>query len=81
VVVDARRGLGELDRKMLEVCASADVPARLLMNKCDRLKRGALIRTLRDAERLLDGDGAVQAFSALRAVGIEEARAALLRRL
>ncbi len=79
VVVDARRGLGELDRKMLEVCASADVPARLLMNKCDRLKRGALIRTLRDAERLLDGDGAVQAFSALRAVGIEEARAALLR--
>jgi len=77
IVVDARRGLGELDRRMLEVCAAAGAPARLLMNKCDRLKRGALAQTLRDAERLLAGGGAVQAFSALRAVGVEEARSAL----
>lgn len=77
IVVDARRGLGELDRRMIEVCAAAGAPVRLLMNKCDRLKKGALIQTLRDTERLLEGAGAAQAFSALRAVGVEQARAAL----
>ena len=77
VVVDVRRGVGELDRQMLEVCAAASAPVRLLMNKCDRLKRGALLQTLRQAERLLAGDIAVQAFSALRGVGLEEARSAL----
>ena len=77
IVVDARRGLGELDWRMLDVCAAAAAPVRFLMNKCDRLKRGALIETLRTTERLLKGAGAVQAFSALRAVGIEEARGAL----
>ena len=77
IVVDARRGLGELDERMLELCAAANAPARLLMNKCDRLKRGALMQTLREAERALQGAAAVQAFSALRAVGVEEARGIL----
>ena len=77
VVVDARRGVGELDLRMLDVCALAQAPVHLLMNKCDRLKRGALVETLRDTEQLLDGAGAVQAFSALRSVGVEEAREAL----
>ena len=78
VVVDARRGVGELDLRMLDVCAGADAPVHLLMNKCDRLKRGALMDTLRDAERLMSGNGTVQEFSALRAVGVEEARAVLV---
>ncbi len=81
VVVDARRGLGALDRQMLQVCAAAQSPVRLLMNKCDRLSRSALIQTLNDAQKLLAAAAvaaaAVQAFSALRAVGIEEARNAL----
>lgn len=77
VVVDARRGVGELDLRMLDVCALAEAPVHLLMNKCDRLKRGALKETLRDAERLLAANGTVQAFSALRAVGLEEARKVL----
>ena len=77
IVVDARRGLGELDIRMLDVCAMAEAPVHLLMNKCDRLKRGALVETLRDAEGLLAENGTVQAFSALRAVGVEEARSVL----
>lgn len=77
VVVDARRGVGELDLRMLDVCAASDAPVHMLMNKCDRLKRGALIETLREAERLLGENGTVQAFSALRAVGVEEARGVL----
>ena len=77
IVVDVRRGLGELDRRMLDVCAAAAAPVHLLMNKCDRLKRGALMETLRATERLLEGAGVVQAFSALRWVGVEEARGAL----
>ena len=77
IVVDARRGVGELDRQMLDVCATAEARVRLLMNKCDRLKRGALIETLRAAEELLGGVASVQAFSALRAVGLEEARGVL----
>lgn len=77
IVVDARRGVGELDCRMLDVCAAADAPVHLLMNKCDRLKRGALARTLRETEQLLGGAGAAQAFSALRSVGLEEARRVL----
>lgn len=77
VVVDARRGMGELDLRMLDVCALAEAPVHLLMNKCDRLKRGALVETLRDTERRVEGTGTVQAFSALRSVGVEEAREAL----
>lgn len=77
VVVDARRGLRELDLRMLDVCAVAEAPVHLLMNKCDRLKRGALMETLRDAERALGANGTVQAFSALRAVGVEQARGVL----
>lgn len=77
VVVDARRGVGELDLRMLDVCAAAEAPVHLLMNKCDRLKRGALMETLREAERLLGAKGTVQEFSALRAVGVEEARGVL----
>ena len=74
VVVDSRRGVGELDLRMLDVCAAAPAPVHLLLNKCDRLKRGALAQTLRDTERLLEGIGTAQEFSALRAVGVEEAR-------
>ncbi len=77
IIVDARRGLGELDRQMLDVCAAAEAPVQLLLNKCDRLKKGALIETLRTTEKLLEGAVVVQAFSALRAVGLEEARAVL----
>ena len=77
VVVDARRGVGELDLRMLDVCAASEAPVHLLMNKCDRLKRGDLIETLRDAEELLGGNGTVQEFSALRAVGVEKARGVL----
>lgn len=77
VVVDARRGVGELDLRMLDVCAAAEAPVHLLMNKCDRLKRGALTQTLREAEQLLGANGTVQEFSALRAVGVEEARGVL----
>ena len=77
IVVDARRGVGALDQQMLEVCAAADAPVRLLMNKCDRLKRGALLQLLRETDRLLAGSGAAQAFSALRGVGLEQARDAL----
>lgn len=77
IVVDARRGMGELDCRMLDVCAAAAAPVHLLMNKCDRLKRGALARTLRETGQLLDGAGTAQAFSALRSVGLEEARRTL----
>ena len=77
IVVDARRGVGELDCRMLDVCAAAGAPAHLLMNKCDRLKRGALARTLRKTEQLLNGAGTAQAFSALRSIGLEEARRTL----
>ena len=77
IVVDARRGVGELDLRMLDICAMARAPVHLLMNKCDRLKRGALMETLRDAERLLGANGTAQEFSALRSVGVEEARSVL----
>ena len=69
VIVDARRGVGELDLRMLDVCAASEAPVHLLMNKCDRLKRGALMETLRDAEQLLAENGTVQEFSRIAVRG------------
>lgn len=83
LVVDARRGLGEFDARMLALAASAALPVHVLLTKADKLKRGQAAAALTEARKRLGDAASAQLFSALKATGVDEARerlAALLDR-
>lgn len=83
LVVDARRGLGEFDQRMLALAESVASPVHVLLTKADKLKRGQAARALSEARQLLGDAASAQLFSALKATGVDEARerlAALLDR-
>ncbi len=48
VLVDVRRGLGDLDREMIQWCADEGVRASVILTKADKLGRGQLSRTIRE---------------------------------
>lgn len=85
LVVDVRRGLVDFDRQMLDWAMDCGCPTHVLLTKADKLKRGALARTLLEVEQDLAAnyaDGAtaslsLQAFSALDRTGLEDAQAVL----
>ena len=77
VVVDARRGLQDGDRQMLEFVEPLGCPVHVLLSKADKLGRGEALKVLREARAAL-GDGAtVQLFSATDGQGLDEARRSL----
>jgi GTP-binding protein len=80
LIMDVRHPLTELDRQMLTWCRAANLPCHALLTKADKLSRGAASATLLQArERIgeLHPDASVQLFSALRRLGLEEARAVI----
>lgn len=77
VVVDARRGLQDGDRQMLEFVEPLGCPVHVLLSKADKLGRGEGLKVLRETRAAL-GDGAtVQLFSATDGQGLDEARRSL----
>lgn len=80
VVMDIRHPLTEFDQQMLAWGISAQRPMLLLLTKADKLGRGAAQRTLGQVRRSVAHAGApirVQAFSASRRLGLEDAHAQL----
>ncbi len=80
LVMDIRHPLKEHDRQMLDWAAGIGLPTHVLMTKADKLKKGpAAARVLQLRKALAEHDGrfSVQAFSALRRQGIDEAHAVL----
>jgi GTP-binding protein len=84
LVMDARRSMTELDRRMLEWFLPSGRSLHILMTKADKLATALQRRTLADMRRILDDDygiyaaqTSVQLFSAARPFGIEEAEAAV----
>ena len=80
VVMDIRHPLTEFDQQMLAWGVSAQRPMLLLLTKADKLGRGAVQRTLGQVRRSVADAGApirVQAFSASRRLGLEDAHAHL----
>jgi GTP-binding protein len=83
LMMDARRPLTELDRRMIEWFAPTGKPIHTLLTKCDKLTRQESINTLRATQKGLAeyrdaghaGELTVQLFSALKRVGIDEAHA------
>ena len=78
LIVDARRGLGDLDRAMLEWAQGGDRRAHVLLSKADKLGRQEAIRVLRATQAECAGAGiGAQLFSAHARQGVDEAREVL----
>jgi GTP-binding protein len=74
LVVDVRRGVGELDLAMLDW---AGRPAHVLLAKADKLPHGQAMRALKEAQVALGGRASCQLFSAHKGTGVEDARGAV----
>jgi GTP-binding protein len=74
LVVDARRGVSEMDIGLLDWARRPPERTHVLLNKSDKLSRSEAQKTLRDAQAALSGRASCQLFSALRGEGLEEAR-------
>lgn len=79
VVVDCRRGVGDLDLGMLEWAARPADSVHVLLAKSDKLPRSQAMKALAEAQGVLAGQASVQLFSALKGAGLEEARSVLRR--
>ena len=83
LMMDARRPLTDLDRRMIEWFAPTGKPIHTLLTKCDKLTRQESINALRTTQKGLAeyrargfaGELTAQLFSALKRTGLEEAHA------
>jgi GTP-binding protein len=83
LMMDARRPLTELDRRMIEWFAPTGKPIHALLTKCDKLTRQECTLALRTTKKAFDeyrqqgyqGKLSAQLFSALKRVGLEEGHA------
>ncbi|MEM7430798.1 MAG: ribosome biogenesis GTP-binding protein YihA/YsxC [Pseudomonadota bacterium] len=72
LVADIRRGLTDFDRQM--ILLAGELPVHVLMTKADKLKRGQIAKAVLGAQKELGDTATVQAFSATKRQGEEEAR-------
>jgi GTP-binding protein len=79
LVVDIRRGVGDMDVAMLDWAARDPAATHVLLAKADKLPHGQQLQALRAAEQALAGRASCQLFSAHGGLGVEEARAAFRR--
>jgi GTP-binding protein len=79
LVVDVRRGVGDMDLGLLEWAGRDPAFTHILLSKSDKLPHGQSMQALKAAKAELEGLASCQLFSALKGTGLDEARA-LLRR-
>lgn len=75
LVLDARRGLTDLDRRLIELLAPTGRALHALLTKADKLRRGEAARALEAARVELEDAGieaTLQLFSATHARGIDD---------
>lgn len=85
LVVDIRRGLGEIDRQMLDWAMGSACPVHILLTKSDKLKRSGVAQAIHATEQVLASEYAdsaqaslsLQAYSSLKHTGVEDAREVL----
>lgn len=81
LVMDARHPPQPFDEEMLAWCTQRHLPLLALLNKADKLKRGARTQTLRTVQAQMPESASVLAFSATEGLGATEALAFLRSRL
>ena len=72
LIVDIRRCLTEHDNQMLNWCKTKALPVHVLLNKADKLSRGAARQALLKVEKDMIGGNSVQLFSATKKLGLDE---------
>ena len=79
LVMDIRHPLQPFDLELIEWAAASSLPLRILLNKADKLKRGAQQKTLFSVRKSVSEHPliSVQTFSALRGEGQPELLASL----
>jgi GTP-binding protein len=77
LIVDARRGLSELDQQLIAWADPARRDVRVLLTKADKLNHAETRAALRQAQAQLAPGVTVQLFSSLRGLGLEEAQKTL----
>jgi GTP-binding protein len=79
LVVDSRRGVGDLDLGLLEWADRDPALTHVLLSKADKLSKSEARKVLGEATATLTGRAGCQLFSAQAGTGLDEARAVLLR--
>lgn len=80
LVMDIRHPLRESDWQLLEYCRHTGYAIHILLNKADKLSKGAASKTLHEVKAALKEYGdmvSVQSFSAATGAGIKELHAVL----
>ena len=77
LIIDARRGLTDQDRQLVDWIETAPRAVHILLTKDDKLSRNEARQVLAAATRELDGRATVQLFSAHSGSGLEAARGRL----
>jgi GTP-binding protein len=79
LIVDCRRGIGPMDLAMIDWAGQPEPQVHVLLNKSDKLSRGAAATVLRSARTTLTGKATCQLFSVLKGDGTDEAQDLLQR--
>lgn len=76
LLMDIRHALTHRDYDLLNLAQEYNLPVHILLTKCDKLKRGASNNVLLQVRKNLTGytNMTAQTFSALKHLGLEEAR-------
>lgn len=77
LVMDVRHPMRPFDRGMIDWCAERSLPLLALLNKADKLKRGARAQALRAVQASMPPRSAAILFSAVTGLGADEATAIL----
>jgi GTP-binding protein len=80
LVMDIRHPFKESDVDMLDFCQHYELPVHILLNKADKLSKGAAKSVMLDTEPLISAYGdqvSVQVFSALKNIGTKELHSVL----
>ncbi|MGC4029076.1 MAG: ribosome biogenesis GTP-binding protein YihA/YsxC [Steroidobacteraceae bacterium] len=79
LVVDSRRGVGDMDLALLDWAGLSQEGVHVLLSKADKLARSAAMQCLREAQGRLEGRATCQLFSSLKGDGLDAGRAVLKR--
>jgi len=80
MIMDIRHPLRDSDKQLLTYCAHYDLPVHIVLNKADKLSKGAVAATLQQVKTALtaySNSVTFQSFSALKNTGIETLHAVL----
>jgi GTP-binding protein len=74
MIVDMRRRLTDYDRAMMQFAEEVRLPVHILLTKADKLKKGQAATAVLEVRKEVAGRATVQAFSATKRQGEDEAR-------